>query len=130
MLRWPGLRRLGVQPELSKRGADRGLGDAEQDLFGGEVITANQAKIPNAGAFGEFDPLPILKLIQREPFHALPERQILTQTDHVESDGLAKGKHEFWGGDSIVGGPVSVPLVVERVRCRELLRAATGVADC
>jgi hypothetical protein len=110
------LNRLGVEPKLRQCWACRGLCDAQTDFIGGDVIAAHQSEIPNARAPGEFDPLAILELIQRESLHPLAQRQIFAETDYVEGDGLANRQHQFRRGDVIVGGPVGVARVVQSPR--------------
>ena len=97
-------------------------------LVGGEGFASYQPEIPNASALGEFDPLPILELIQREPFYSLPKRQVFAKTDDVEGDRLGKRKHQFGRGNIIVGSPVGIPLAVQKVSRGELFRAAADVA--
>ena len=70
----------------------------------------------------------VLPLVQRKGVHALPQRQILAQTDHVEGGRFVEIEHQLGRGDAVVRSPVRGAIVVEDVFRGKLPGAAARVA--
>ncbi len=78
--------RLGEQSQLSQRRTSGSLNDTQAHFAGSYARTANQAEISDARAMRELHPLAVSPLVQGKRLHPLAERQLLTQTNHVEPE--------------------------------------------
>src|SRR5262249_44413653 len=94
---------FGVESELRKRRAYGSLGYANPQSITGDVVTPNEAVVPDAGAFSEFDPGAIFPLIESKAFDPLPKRQVFAQADHIECNRTRKFQDQLRGNHAVVG---------------------------